>query len=107
MSFESAFRASQARPEWFDRALCAPVDGIVDPDVVAMFFPNSSDMGGADRHDVNATVSYELDAKAICAACPVRSECLEFGLDEPTGIWGGRSARERRYIRRRLRGATA
>lgn len=41
-------------------------------------------------------------AKAICAACPVREECLEFAIrhGERFGIWGGLSERERRKIRR-------
>jgi WhiB family redox-sensing transcriptional regulator len=42
-------------------------------------------------------------AKAICAPCPVRTECLEYALDggEHFGIWGGTSERERRRIRKR------
>jgi hypothetical protein len=40
-------------------------------------------------------------AKAICAACPVRVDCLEDALErhEPWGIWGGTSERERQRIR--------
>ena len=36
-------------------------------------------------------------AKAVCAACPVRAACLAHALDydEPWGIWGGLTARER------------
>ncbi|MCC7078652.1 MAG: WhiB family transcriptional regulator [Acidimicrobiia bacterium] len=41
-------------------------------------------------------------AKAICASCPVRAECLEYALEnrEKYGIWGGKSERERRQLRR-------
>lgn len=41
-------------------------------------------------------------AKAICAKCPVRIECLEhaIALSEKLGVWGGASERERRRIRR-------
>ena len=41
-------------------------------------------------------------AKAICAACSVKEECLEFAITqgERFGIWGGLSERERRKIRR-------
>lgn len=46
-------------------------------------------------------------AKAICARCPVREECLEHALTkpEPFGIWGGTSENERRRMRR-ARGLT-
>lgn len=42
-------------------------------------------------------------AKAICANCQVKDECLEDAIanTERTGIWGGTSERERRRIRRR------
>ena len=42
-------------------------------------------------------------AKAVCAGCPVRGECLDYALTnvERFGIWGGLSERERRAIRRR------
>ncbi|MGH9060608.1 MAG: WhiB family transcriptional regulator, partial [Acidimicrobiales bacterium] len=46
-------------------------------------------------------------AKAICARCPVRAECLAFALatDQRYGIWGGTSETDRVVIargRRRL-----
>jgi WhiB family transcriptional regulator, redox-sensing transcriptional regulator len=36
-------------------------------------------------------------ARAICADCPVRAACLAHALthDEPWGMWGGLTARER------------
>lgn len=45
------------------------------------------------------------NAKAVCASCSVRVDCLTWALDnhEKFGIWGGTSERERRRIRRRLR----
>ena len=41
-------------------------------------------------------------AKAFCAGCVVREDCLEYALrnGEKFGIWGGMSERERRRIRR-------
>ena len=41
-------------------------------------------------------------AKAICNACQVKVECLEFAIQqsEKFGIWGGLSERERRRIRK-------
>lgn len=42
----------------------------------------------------------ERRAKAICAVCPVRMECLEYALRirEPHGIWGGLNELERRHM---------
>lgn len=67
---------------WQSRALCAQTD----PEA---FFPEK---GGSTR-----------DAKRVCGACVVRSECLEYALsnDERFGIWGGLSERERRRLRKR------
>lgn len=40
-------------------------------------------------------------AKAICAVCPVKSECLDHALTHTEfGIWGGMTANERRLYRR-------
>jgi WhiB family redox-sensing transcriptional regulator len=49
----------------------------------------------------------EVQAKTICARCPVRDECLEYALRnrEPHGIWGGLNESERKsLIRSRERG---
>lgn len=42
----------------------------------------------------------ERQAKAVCASCPVRKDCLSFALRirEPHGIWGGLNEIERRSI---------
>jgi len=68
-------------PEWVSDALCAQTD----PEA---FFP---DKGGSTRA-----------AKRVCAECAVRAECLDWALDnaEHYGIWGGKSERERRDLRR-------
>ena len=68
--------------DWQDRALCAQTD----PEA---FFPEK---GGSTR-----------EAKRICGSCEVRSECLDYALqnDERFGIWGGLSERERRRLKRR------
>lgn len=66
---------------WQADALCAQTD----PEA---FFPEK---GGSTR-----------DAKKVCGSCRVKSECLDYALenDERFGIWGGLSERERRRLRK-------
>lgn len=42
------------------------------------------------------------EVKAVCATCPVCEECLDYALTngEKYGVWGGKSERERRRMRR-------
>lgn len=42
----------------------------------------------------------EVEAKAICARCPVRPRCAAYALAtrEPYGIWGGLTEAERRRL---------
>jgi WhiB family redox-sensing transcriptional regulator len=64
---------------WQVRANCRGLD----PD---LFFPER----GEDARS----------AKAVCAGCTVRAQCLSEAIeDERHGIWGGTSERERRRIR--------
>lgn len=65
-------------PDWMRQAACAALD----PEVFS----------GTIR--VN-------DAKAVCIACPVQPNCLEFALDagETTGVWGGLTPSERKALR--------
>lgn len=78
-------RREQADP-WKAQANCAGVDP-------ALFYPEV-----ADRPTAAA-------ARAVCAGCPVRLECLAYALrnGEEYGIWGGTTERDRRLIRRLLR----
>ena len=45
----------------------------------------------------------ERKAKAVCAACPVRAECLSYAVSRPEkyGTWGGLNEEERSSERRR------
>ncbi len=69
---------------WRDEAACRGLDTDV-------FFP--------------LTDEEAEEAKAICATCPVREECLEYALltRQDDGVWGGLTEAERRRIRRRRR----
>jgi WhiB family redox-sensing transcriptional regulator len=43
----------------------------------------------------------ELQAKAICAQCPIQSKCFNWALyHEEFGVWGGTTRTERAKIRR-------
>ena len=61
----------------------------------------------ADQADLFFPARGEMDkveqAKAICATCPVKAECLDYAVrnHEHHGIWGGTSGRDRREARRR------
>jgi hypothetical protein len=36
----------------------------------------------------------------VCAGCRVRLSCLEGGIEEQWGVWGGLTALERKRLRR-------
>jgi len=68
-------------PQWMAGALCAQVDA-------ETFFP---EQGESNRI-----------AKRTCLRCDVRAECLDYAIKHKItwGIWGGKSERERRSLRR-------
>lgn len=43
--------------------------------------------------------SYYDEAKQLCSQCPVRVTCLERGMDEEYGVWGGLTRAERKRLR--------
>jgi WhiB family redox-sensing transcriptional regulator len=78
---------------WADQALCAQADGDA-------WFP---------ERGRTATL-----ARRICAACPVRAQCLDYALSGAdtwggisNGIWGGTTPRERAELRRQQKAAAA
>ena len=46
-----------------------------------------------------------IKAQKICAACPVKAQCLNYALENHVehGVWGGTSERERRRLQRARR----
>jgi hypothetical protein len=62
---------------WRDQAACKGCSP-------AIFFP---EQGNSNR-----------EAKAICNSCPVQRDCLEAGMNEDFGVWGGMAQDERRFI---------
>jgi WhiB family redox-sensing transcriptional regulator len=81
---DTAFDAAQEG--WRAHAACRDAD-------VNTFFPTTDEEAEP--------------AKAICATCPVRLECLEFALAtrQEDGVWGGLTETERRRVRRRRQAA--
>ena len=73
--------------EWWSLAACRHVS----PD---LFFPISA-TGPARAQGARA--------KAVCARCPVRRDCLRYALaaGPVQGVWGGTSEEERRLLRQR------
>jgi WhiB family redox-sensing transcriptional regulator len=70
------------RPEWHIQAACRGSD-------TALF------LSGRGRSASTAAI-------AVCAACLVRDECLDYAMSdiELVGVWGGTTTEERRRLRR-------
>lgn len=68
--------------DWQAAAACQGMDSDI-------FFPASY------RHDSD-------DAKAVCATCPVKDDCLRYAVEhnEESGIFGGLTPHERKPHRR-------
>lgn len=67
---------------WRGQAACRNLD-------TEIFFPDSEADAGP--------------ALSVCAACPVRAECLDWAIAtrQHDGVWGGTTESERKRIRRR------
>ena len=77
------------REIWRELAACLSAE----PELFFPAAPADLTAGLADRQAERA--------KAVCKACPVRRECLQFALAtrQSYGVWGGMSERERRVAR--------
>ena len=74
-------------PREYESPLCAEVDG-------EYWFPE--DLSGIGKNE-NINL-----AKSICGNCRHRTECAEWGITrERYGMWGGLTASQRKYIRRK------
>lgn len=73
------------RQDWMTHAACK---GATD-----VMFPTGN--GGRKARDIQ----YHA-ARRICAGCPVKAQCLDYGLHEEHGMWGGLTRDERRELRR-------
>jgi WhiB family transcriptional regulator, redox-sensing transcriptional regulator len=86
VTFTELAEALFARPGWQELSNCIGLDS-------ELFFP---ERGEATE-----------EAKRICFHCPVKVDCLEYALTHfiKVGVWGGRSERERRRMRKERRQA--
>jgi len=77
---------------WRDRAACRNMDPV-------LWHPTAWHRSGRwRRHSVGPADSADVAAaKRVCAACPVRLDCLSHAVavGEQDGIWGGLTPDER------------
>lgn len=66
--------------KWAHHAACKDVQ---DPDI---FYRNS-------KQNIEK-------AKEFCDRCSVRRQCLDQGMEEGDGIWGGQTTKQRKQLRR-------
>lgn len=85
MTYSSNDAATALVTDWKARAACA---GYAN----TYFFPSTE-----------SSPEIAGRAKAICAECPVRADCLEYAFEtnQVAGIWGGTTEEERRSLRRK------
>lgn len=69
---------------WVDKAVCR--------DRGDLFYWEGNSVNRRTWMSVDAV----LKAKTLCATCPVRRECLTYGIGEQNGIWAGTLPWERR-----------
>lgn len=90
--FERVAKQVAERPDqpvdttWRTNASCRDTD----PD---LFFPVGT---------TGLAITQIEEAKVVCMGCPAQTPCLDFALrsNQDSGIWGGTSEEERRYLRR-------
>lgn len=77
-------------PNWADQAACR-----THP--TQLFFEVSPMTSRHQTGDWHTDKKAVIAAKAVCATCPVTTECLQTALDncKRHGIWGGLTPRER------------
>jgi WhiB family transcriptional regulator, redox-sensing transcriptional regulator len=78
---------TETRADWWSLGACSSAD----PE---LFFPISE--SGPSRRELSA-------AKAVCARCQVRRQCLDYALAAGPlhGVWGGTGEEDRRLLRLR------
>jgi hypothetical protein len=83
------------RPEWTDQAVCRDVE---NQQYLETMYP--------ERHETPGG-KHLIPARKLCLVCPVRYQCLDVGLEEQFGIWGGHSLSQRRRIQSLLKSGSS
>lgn len=61
-----------------------------------MFFSEDEERPSRER------TAREVQAKAVCTACPVKQACLQHALEnDEVGVWGGTDTQQRRKLMRK------
>lgn len=78
---------------WRDDAACKGQDA-------EMFLPEGKFPVGSSDYK-----KFIAKALAYCGACPVQDDCLQFGMTQRMGIYGGRTSSQRAAMRKNNRSA--
>lgn len=76
------FKLFKVEP-WMDQAACKGMP-------VELFYQERGQTG----------YHVDIPVREACSRCPVQQECLESGMNEEFGIWGGTTQKDRRVLRR-------
>lgn len=92
VDLDEVLRRSWPVPGWHAWALCGGMP------FSAFFGAASDERPTMKRSEISA-------ARAVCAGCPVKQECLDWALSrrEQFGVWGGTSGRQRARMRAEMR----
>jgi hypothetical protein len=71
--------------------------GVECEQVPDIFFPEDLSTPGQSAMRIMATDT----AREICMRCPVMAKCLQVGMYEDFGIWGGATPEQRKRIKRK------
>lgn len=78
-----------------------------DPDRACANVPETKKLCFFPEHPQTSVFSYNV-AKEVCESCPsrIKEKCLEQGLSEKYGVWGGLDPKERiELLKQRRRAA--
>ncbi len=84
--------AAEWQTRWRELALCFGQ--------TALYFPGRGSSTPANVSDEDAEAEAQQEAAGECAGCRAEFPCLQMGMGEPFGVWGGFVAENRAITRR-------